>query len=55
LDYFESHPQGLFIDHRTLLVLNKFHQYEQSLFQNKENPNLKTDPEKELPDSTLVD
>jgi len=39
LDYIEDHPKGLFLDHRTLLVLNKFHQNEQSPPQNKENSN----------------
>ena len=29
--------KGLFIDHRTLLALDKLHQYEQYLSQNKEN------------------
>ena len=32
-------PKGLFIDHKTLLVLNKLYQYEQSPPQNKENSN----------------
>jgi len=30
---------GLFVDHKTLLVLNKLYQYEQSPLQNKENLN----------------
>jgi len=30
-------PKGLFIDHRSLLALNKLHQYEQSPPQNKGN------------------
>jgi len=32
-------PKGLVIDHRTLIVLNKLYQYEQSPPQNKENLN----------------
>jgi len=40
LNYNEGHPNKLFIDHRTFLVLNKLHQYEQSPPQKKENLNL---------------
>jgi len=47
LDYIEDHSKGLFIDHKILLGLNKFYQYEQSPPQNKDNPNLETDSEKE--------
>jgi len=32
-------PKGLFMDHKTLLVLNKLHQYGQSLPQIKGNSN----------------
>jgi len=39
LDYIEGYPKGLFIDHRTLLVLNKLHQYEQLPPHNKGKPN----------------
>jgi len=39
IEYIEGHPKRLFIDHRTLLVLYKLHQYEQSPSQKKENSN----------------
>jgi len=35
--FFEGYLKGLFINHRTLLILNKFHQYEQSPLRRKEN------------------
>jgi len=35
----KANPEGLFIDYRTLLILYKLHQYEQSSSQRKENLN----------------
>jgi len=49
--------KGFFTDHKTLLVLNKLHQYEQSSPKYKGTRiQLKSekDPEKKLSDSTLV-
>jgi len=45
-------PKGLFINHKTLLILYKLYQYERRL---EYNSKLKTDPEKETSDLILVD
>ena len=39
-EYIEGHPKGLFINHRTILVLHKLHQDEQHHLRGKENSNL---------------
>jgi len=56
----EGHPQGLFIDHRIILVLHKLHQYEQHSSEEKKTRiqlELKTESEKKtasMPISQLV-